>query len=138
MNLYDTLEKLDVAQLRAVSAYVVGRHNHLTKGEAAPARGVCIEVAVPTHVHIPVPTPVFKRGDVVEFYSSKLRRQVRLVVDRINALTLGGHEEDKVTGKWRVPPGMCRHVEKAKLEVPVPRNAAIPGSVPTAAGAGRW
>jgi hypothetical protein len=57
------------------------------------------------------PTPgAFKRGDLIEFYSSKKHRTVRLVVDRINPKTLGGHEQETPSMMWRVPPSMCRLV----------------------------
>lgn len=142
--------ELNIFQLRELNTLVVGRINHISGGGSS----------IPTPGHTSASRGDFKRGDLVEFYSSKKHRQVRLVVDRINTKTLGGRESDTPSLMWRVPLSMCRLVGADKVaaltplvKLPIPPmldddekakmgvfNASAPsiGAASTAVGAGNW
>ncbi len=99
----------------------------------------------------------FKRGDLIEFHSTRKGRTVRARVDRVNGKSLSCHEVDTPTQKWRVSPGMCRMVGEDKPAslgawVPVipalapgpvarpdaPAFAPAAPSAPSIPGAGAW
>lgn len=91
----------------------------------------------------------FKRGDLIEFYSTRKSRQVHARVERVNGKSLSCHEVDSPAQKWRVPPSMCRLVSADKSAASAPAPSIAPpvkewapvkpaAAEPLPAGAGAW
>jgi len=66
----------------------------------------------------------FRRGDLIEFFSSRHSAMVRCTVERVNGKSLSCHQFDKPAQKWRVSPGLARLVGADKVatvaDIPAP------------------
>lgn len=131
MGITEAIDAMEPTQLLEVQSQVAARLAHLAR--TTPG-GFLLT---------PGRTSGFKCGDMVEFYSSKHGKQVKVIVDRINDKSLSCHEVDDRIRKWRVAPSLCRLVgaDKVPESTVTPARAMIPhipSAVPTAAHAGSW
>ena len=131
IDLKNRISLLNIFQLQEIQRAVQSRMNLLAPRIA------------PTAPAFPASTKgEFRRGDLVEVYSATKGRTVRMRIDRINAKTLGGHEEGSPHLMWRASPGLCRLVGADKVSVPDAAFARAPAPPVTShvpsAGGGAW
>lgn len=130
MGITEAIDAMMPNQLLEVQRHVASRLAHLAK---TTPMGFMLT---------PGRTSGFKRGDLVEFHSTRFGKQIKVIVDRVNDKTLSCREFDNPERKWRVAPSFCRLVGADKVEsgavAPVVPAARPVGAVPSAAHAGSW